>query len=64
MAGGIHTGMLTFLNISAPLLASIRARSCGVVTITAPVQVKRICEICIPPLIKIQKCLFLCITIN
>ena len=30
--------MSTFLNISAPRLASMRARSCGVVTITAPAK--------------------------
>lgn len=30
------TGTLTFLNISAPLRASSRAKSCGVDTMTAP----------------------------
>lgn len=35
------TGTFTFLNISAPLRASSRAMSCGVDTITAPVQDKR-----------------------
>lgn len=33
------TGMLTFLNISAPRRASSRAISCGVVTKTAPVHI-------------------------
>ena len=32
----ILTGTYTFLNISTPRLASNRAMSCGVVTITAP----------------------------
>ncbi|MNN26450.1 hypothetical protein D3C81_1399550 [compost metagenome] len=31
-----NTGILTLRNISTPFLASIRARSCGVVTITEP----------------------------
>ena len=36
--------MLTFLNISAPLLASRRAISCGVVTMTAPGKFSSHCK--------------------
>lgn len=34
-----RTGMSIFRNMFTPLIASIRAMSCGVVTITAPVFV-------------------------